>query len=619
MRPNTEVYARVAELLRERAKPGQAVALMDIGQVGYQSGLPLIDISGLVTPWVAHSPGGFLDKRYPVAQLLEADPEFFVLRPRYFPDRCQDRAGPALPDALPRAATAGALRARPAGLRADRLRETPVTARSSLAIERAVALLAAIAALWQVATLLFVFGSRIAYPMDLEWMEGGSLYHAHRLMLGQGIYVDPSEGFLPYPYPPLHFAVLALVGAFVGLDYWSGRAASIGLVMGAAWLLARCAARRAGGTRLDAAVFALIALGAVAAGFPGTGGWYDLARKDALAAALPIFAAVTAASGSLTRGRIVAVALLLTSAVYAKQTGLLFLPVVGVYVLSRDRRLGLELIGATALAGGAVLLGLQLATDGWFLHWVLLMGEHPISVERLVPNARALFELAPCLPAVAVLVLWLTHRGALSREALLWVGMLGAALAAALLPHLKPYVFINHSLPVALLSGPVTLIVLGAAISHSAVGSPLARWGRSLVYAAAVALLWGGRWDAGAYVPDDEEWSRARSFERFLSELPGDVFLPNHPWQAVRTGIVRAADPHADVPGHAARGRAGQGPRRDARGVAGPLGPARRARGRRCRARAPAFRSRAATARLPAAADPGGFRFEAALAAGAQA
>jgi hypothetical protein len=72
-------HREVAEFLKQRARPGDVVALMDVGIIGYESGLGVIDISGLTDPRVARAPGGFLDKQYPVAALLGAAPRFFVL------------------------------------------------------------------------------------------------------------------------------------------------------------------------------------------------------------------------------------------------------------------------------------------------------------------------------------------------------------------------------------------------------------------------------------------------------------------------------------------------------------------------------------------------------------
>jgi len=82
-RPSATSYHHVAGYLDEHAAPGDAVALMDIGQIGYETDLRVIDISGLTEPWIARSPGGFLDKQYPITRLLDRRPRFFVLRPGF--------------------------------------------------------------------------------------------------------------------------------------------------------------------------------------------------------------------------------------------------------------------------------------------------------------------------------------------------------------------------------------------------------------------------------------------------------------------------------------------------------------------------------------------------------
>ena len=81
-RAAVEPYADVSRWINERAVPGDVIALMDIGRIGYATGLRIIDITGLVTPWIAKSPGGFLNKRYDIARILDRQPRFFVLRPK---------------------------------------------------------------------------------------------------------------------------------------------------------------------------------------------------------------------------------------------------------------------------------------------------------------------------------------------------------------------------------------------------------------------------------------------------------------------------------------------------------------------------------------------------------
>ncbi len=69
----------IARYLKERGRPGDTVALMDVGIIGYESGLRVLDISGLTEPRVAKSPGGFLEKQYPAEPILAEAPRFFVL------------------------------------------------------------------------------------------------------------------------------------------------------------------------------------------------------------------------------------------------------------------------------------------------------------------------------------------------------------------------------------------------------------------------------------------------------------------------------------------------------------------------------------------------------------
>ena len=80
-------HIRVADYLDEHAMPGDAVALMDVGLIGWRvPRLRVIDITGLTDREIAHAPGGFLDKRYPVEALLARAPRFLVLVPGFRAD-----------------------------------------------------------------------------------------------------------------------------------------------------------------------------------------------------------------------------------------------------------------------------------------------------------------------------------------------------------------------------------------------------------------------------------------------------------------------------------------------------------------------------------------------------
>jgi hypothetical protein len=62
------------------ARPGEVVALMDIGLVGYLNpGLRILDLTGLTDRHIAKSPGAFLDKSYDPAYVLDQRPRHIVL------------------------------------------------------------------------------------------------------------------------------------------------------------------------------------------------------------------------------------------------------------------------------------------------------------------------------------------------------------------------------------------------------------------------------------------------------------------------------------------------------------------------------------------------------------
>lgn len=77
-------HREIARVLNERAAAGDAVALMDVGMIGwYADRLRVFDITGLTDRDIAHAPGDFLDKRFPVSDLLARNPRFIVLVPGY--------------------------------------------------------------------------------------------------------------------------------------------------------------------------------------------------------------------------------------------------------------------------------------------------------------------------------------------------------------------------------------------------------------------------------------------------------------------------------------------------------------------------------------------------------
>ena len=158
------------------------------------------------------------------------------------------------------------------------------------------------------------FYGRVGYGFDLEWMEGGMLAHAHRVMNGQPLYVVPSSDFIPFIYPPVFHWLLGGLGAVFGLDYAVGRSLSMAGTVLAALAVSKVA------IDLKAPKWLLLAGPALfISTFDETGGFFDLVRLDGVWLGLLSWSLVLLPAGFVTSS-----ALLLAVAFATKQTAAIF-------------------------------------------------------------------------------------------------------------------------------------------------------------------------------------------------------------------------------------------------------------------------------------------------------
>ena len=235
-------------------------------------------------------------------------------------------------------------------------------------------LAAALLGLAAVAAYLAIAAGRLTYPFTIEWLESNSLVEVHRILVGQQLYPAPTVGYVPDGYPPLYFAVSAMVARVAGVSYLSLRLVSLVSSLACFALLGRLVQRETG-----SASAGIAAAGILAATYFATGTWFDVGRVDSLFLALSAAALYAARWTRRPRGA-VATGVLLAAAFLTKQNGL----AEGVAVLAAlaagpHRRLA----GTAALTYGAILalstLVLGLVSHGWYLYYVFeQMGEQSI-------------------------------------------------------------------------------------------------------------------------------------------------------------------------------------------------------------------------------------------------
>ncbi len=242
-----------------------------------------------------------------------------------------------------------------------------------------------LALLW-VALMAVVILGRITFPLELEWMEGGSLHHALRLVQGQPIYAAPSIDFVPFLYTPLYPGLLALLaGVGLPLGLALGRAASAAAVVAIAVGLVRpVAAENTPRAHRDAAV------GLFLAGYVVSLRWYDIARADSMMFALLLWGVLLVRDGGRVGGgwrRPLVGGLLVALAFWTKQTAAVLILASGLAVIASGLRGRLwALVRYTLTVAVIVLGGLWLGvavTEGWLWTYIYELHQtHAFNHER---------------------------------------------------------------------------------------------------------------------------------------------------------------------------------------------------------------------------------------------
>lgn len=125
---------------------------------------------------------------------------------------------------------------------------------------------------------LWVAAHRLRYPFEVDRMESGMLTSVWRLRHGFALYSAPSLQWAPFLYAPLFFYLSAAVTHVVGIQFAALRLVSIAATVGSFGLIFLLVWRE---TRRWAP--ALFAAGLFAALYPFVLAWYDVGRVDSLA------------------------------------------------------------------------------------------------------------------------------------------------------------------------------------------------------------------------------------------------------------------------------------------------------------------------------------------------
>lgn len=368
--------------------------------------------------------------------------------------------------------------------------------------------------------------ARLSYPYDLEWMEGGMLVHAWRLRAGLPLYAEPSADWIPYIYPPLYPALLALLGTVLPLDYALGRGISL-LGTGAAGLALVLLLRRAGaGMGL-----ALGGLAAFLSTFEDSGAFFDLVRADGLLLGLLAGCLYLA-----LRGWAVAAGLLLVLAWLTKHSvALLGLPLLLGLARAHGRRAARNLLLASVPPALLLTALLQVESEGWFLLYLLEVPAHHGLVGRRLGEAPLELARDLPLPLLGLGLAALLARGAPRSPSLrtpAWILgpslLLLIGLAVLMRAHVGGYLNV-------LMPGHFALV---AALAIAAAALPAGRRsaGNALLALLCLIQVELGRFEPERLRPTEADRRAGDALIARIAAIEGEVFVPHAPWYPLRAG-----------------------------------------------------------------------------------
>lgn len=391
----------------------------------------------------------------------------------------------------------------------------------------AVAALLAVCA-WSCGALAYVFGRAVPFPFELEWGESASLCMAHRLASGQPLYAAPSLEHVAVPYPPLYYALGAVLARWLGWGLPTFRllslAAFVATAAGMAWLVRRETANRTA---------AVVAVGCYAAFFELSGAWYHLARVDSLFVCLLWWGLATLCCARSQRTVLLAAGLF-SLAFLVKQTLLLVLPFLLVIVVVARRRWWVAFVAVLGgLLGLSVLAGDRLS-NGWFRFYVF---EFQVQRGFHLELATAFLRQAGlplALVAAAGALAWMRGARQTPQVALRqWPWLLATAgcLAVGLAAIAQPGGAFNNAMPLFACLG--TLAGLGFGFFPA--GTRTIEW-RSMYCLLLAGACAAAGYDPGRYVPRPADLAAGRRVVEVLAALPDPVWIPHTPSYYFLTG-----------------------------------------------------------------------------------
>jgi hypothetical protein len=387
---------------------------------------------------------------------------------------------------------------------------------------------------------LYVVISRMNYPFELEWIEGGMLQVVQRVVDGQAIYVSPSISYVPFLYPPVYFYLSAGVSLVLGVGFLPLRLVSFLASLVSLFVIFKIVQEE---TKNGWAAFFSACL--FAACYRVTGAWLDVARVDSLFLAFSLVA-IYFARGKASLAYSLLSGLFSALAILTKQTALILAVPLLLFLILRNWKHGIAFLGAACGLLIPFTLIMDRQTGGWYTYYVYeLLSQQtewlPLEFVNFWKN-----DLIIHLPITILLSLFflIDEFGKNKKRFLLWAFILTGAVAISFLSRVKIGGYENVLLPMY----AVFCIITGAGLSSllSTIHGISSGRIKSFVHIACLIQLVILAYNPFAQIPSKEDLSSGNQLVAYLSNLDGQIYLPDHGYLLSRSGKISYAH-HAAI------------------------------------------------------------------------
>lgn len=374
---------------------------------------------------------------------------------------------------------------------------------------------------------------RVAYPFELEWMEGAMLQQVARVLDGGSLYGEPTLAFVPALYMPLYYFVSSAVANIIGLDFFALRAVSFTATI-FTFITLFFTAREITGHWLAGVLAALC----YAALFPYSAYWFDLARVDSLWTLLLLCAFSALVSFQERQQQrwlwVSAVAWLL--AFLTKQASVFLLPFLGMVVWSWGNFrwavfYALLIIGLTV----PVLWQFQQQLGHHFLFYTLQMAStHGVTAPGFQRFFNSLIWDTAGFLLVAASFLYVVPANRRGRCG--WFSMFIGFMTVSMISRAYAGAFFNVLMP--MYAG--FALLAGCAFYYWGQQAGI-RWQRTVM--AVLVAVWlpvnlyrSNVFDAHAQVPSASSWRASESLLARIKSVSGDVCVVSHGYLSYKAG-----------------------------------------------------------------------------------